>query len=278
MRVERKKSKRGLVHVHSPILYLNQFSSCGTLVFCDIGGYHCGNKVMIGEVTGFAVKKDKAEGVKAVTNQTFYVKFFAPVVPESVAALMQVVDSKMKQGAKRLGLLISSPGGDVFHGLSVYNYLKGCPLQITTHNFGSADSIGVVIFCCGSRRLSVPHARFLLHGVQANFNQPVSLEEKQLEERLKGLQIDMGNIARVIADTVRKDKESVIKDMLERTTLYPEQAIEYGLVHEIKSELFEAGAEVISIQMSPQPPGPQKASTQMNALGAPIVEVSQARQ
>ena len=36
--------------------------------------------------------------------------------------------------------------------------------------------------------------------------------------------------------------------MLERTTLNSEEAKAWGLVHEIKSELFEAGSEVISIQ------------------------------
>ena len=104
-----------------------------------------------------------------VTNQTFYIKFFAPVIQGTIAALMQIVDNKLKQGAKKLGLLISTPGGDVFQGLSAYNFLRGVPLEITTHNFGSADSIGVVLFCAGSRRLSVPHARFLLHGVQCHF-------------------------------------------------------------------------------------------------------------
>ncbi|MBC8276127.1 MAG: ATP-dependent Clp protease proteolytic subunit [Chloroflexi bacterium] len=194
-------------------------------------------------------------------NQTFYIKFFAPVIPGTVAALMQIVDNKLKQGAKKLGLLISTPGGDVFQGLSAYNFLRGVPLEITTHNFGSADSIGVVLFCAGSRRLSVPHARFLLHGVQCNFQQAASLEEKQLEERLKGLQIDMGNIARVIADTVKKDKDKIIQDMLNRTTLYPEQAVEYGLVHEIKSELFPPGSDFISIQMTPKPPETEKSAS-----------------
>jgi len=187
-------------------------------------------------------------------SNSFYVKFFAPVMQDSINALMQVVDKKLGQGAKKMGLLISTPGGDVFHGLSAYNFLKGVPLEITTHNFGSADSIGVVLFCAGKKRLSVPHARFLLHGVMCNFQGPVSLEEKQLEERLKGLQIDMGNIASIIADTVKKDKNSVLNDMLNRTTLYPEQAIQYGLVHEIRSELFEPGSEVISIQMTQTPP------------------------
>jgi ATP-dependent Clp protease, protease subunit len=197
-----------------------------------------------------------------MSGNTFYVKFFAPVMQDSINILMQVVDKKLSQGAKKMGLLISTPGGDVFQGLSAYNYLKGVPLEITTHNFGSADSIGVVLFCAGSKRLSVPHARFLLHGVMCNFQGPISLEEKQLEERLKGLQIDMGNIARIIADTVKKDKQKILNDMLNRTTLYPEEAIDYGLVHEIKSELFEPNAELISIQMGPQatpqalPPSP----------------------
>lgn len=190
-------------------------------------------------------------------TNTFYIKFFAPVMQESINILMQVVDKKLAQGAKKMGLLISTPGGDVFHGISAYNYLKGIPLEITTHNFGSADSIGAVLFCAGSKRFSVPHARFLLHGVMCNFSAPASFEEKQLEERLKGLQIDMGNIARIIADTVKKDKQQILDDMLNRTTLYPEQAIKYGLVHEIKSELFEPGSEVISIQGSQQPVPPQ---------------------
>jgi len=193
-------------------------------------------------------------------EKKFYIKFFAPVVPETIGALMQIVDTRIKQGMKELGLLISTPGGNVFHGLSAYNYLKGSPITVTTHNFGSADSIGAVLFCAGEKRYAVPQARFLLHGVSSKFEQGCSLEEKQLEERLKGLQIDMGNIARVIADAVGKSKEDVISDMLNRTTLYPEEAIEYGLVHEIKVELFEPGSDFVSIQFMPKPPATSQAS------------------
>ena len=79
---------------------------------------------------------------------------------DSINALMQVVDKKLSQGAQKMGLLISTPGGDVFQGLSAYNYLKGVPLEISSHNFGSADSIGVVLFCAGTKRLSVPMPAF----------------------------------------------------------------------------------------------------------------------
>ena len=175
------------------------------------------------------------------------IKFFAPVIDVTINALMNAIDQKMKQGISQFIILISSPGGSVIHGLSAYNYLKGLPVTITTHNFGSVDSIGVVLFCGGSNRLSVPQARFLLHGVSAGFRNE-RLEEKQLEERLKGLKIDIENIAKVIAANTGKTVEDVTQAILERTILNPDEAKAWGLVHDIKSELFEAGSEVISIQ------------------------------
>ena len=98
----------------------------------------------------------------------------------------------------------------------------------------------------------MPQARFLLHGVSLTFEQKTSLEEKQLEEKLKGLRIDIENIAKVIAANTGKSVKEVTDAMLERTTLNPEEAQSWGLVHEIKSELFEAGSEVISIQFQQQ--------------------------
>jgi ATP-dependent Clp protease protease subunit len=179
------------------------------------------------------------------------IRFFAPVIDVTINALMSTIDQKIKQGATNFTVLISSPGGSVFHGLSAYNYLKGLPVSITTHNFGSVDSIGVVLFCAGQTRLSVPQARFLLHGVSAGF-QNERLEEPQLEERLKGLKIDIENIAKVVAANTGKTPDHIAKAMLERTTLNPDEAKSWGLVHDIKSELFEPGSEIISIQHEEQ--------------------------
>ena len=179
---------------------------------------------------------------------TLAIKFFAPVIQPTANALMKVLDDAVNKGIKEIILLISTPGGSVFHGISIYNYLKGLPFdKVTTHNFGSVDSIGVVIYCAGQQRFSSPQARFLLHGVSANFPQSINLEEPQLEERLKGIRIDIENIAKVVAENSGKTVEDVTKAMLERTTLNPTQAKDWGLVHEIKSEVFPAGTQVISI-------------------------------
>lgn len=177
------------------------------------------------------------------------IKFFAPIQEETVQALIDIVDDKIRQGAREFTLLISSPGGDAFYGLSAYNYLKGLPVTFTTHNFGTVDSIAVVLYCAGQRRLCVPQAQFLLHGISVAFEQGISLEENQLEERLKEMRIDAENIAKVIAANTGKSAQEVATAMVARTTLNPDEALAWGLVHEIKTELFEIGSEVISIQL-----------------------------
>ncbi len=187
------------------------------------------------------------------------IKFFAPVIDVTINSLMTAIEHYMKQGSTQFTILVSSPGGSVMHGLSAYNYLKGLPVDIITHNFGSVDSIGVILFCGGRKRLSVPQARFLLHGVSMGFNNE-RLEEKPLEERLKSLRIDMENIAKVIAANTGKTIKEVTEAMLERTTLNPEEAKAWGLVHDIKVELFEAGSELISIPY--QQPQQTKASAE----------------
>lgn len=173
-----------------------------------------------------------------------YIRFLAPVIPKTIQAMFHIIDKKLNEKVERLHLMLSSPGGSVFHGLSLHNFLRGAPIEVYTYNFGMVDSIGVVIFCAGVRRISVPHARFLIHGVQANFIGNQSLNEKDLEERLKGLQIDYKNIARVIADTTDKSCDRIIADMNNRTTLNPQEAKDYGLVHDIATALFPVGADL----------------------------------
>jgi ATP-dependent protease ClpP protease subunit len=181
-------------------------------------------------------------------GQPTVIKFFAPVIEETIHPLLETIDAKMRQGAREFVLLISSPGGDAFYGISAYNYLRGLPIMLTTHNFGTVDSMGVVLFCSGRRRLSVPQARFLLHGVSVTFTEGDTLEESQFEERLKEMRMDAENIAKVIAASTGKPVPDITNAMLARTTLNPEEAKAWGLVHDIKSELFESGSELISIQ------------------------------
>lgn len=177
------------------------------------------------------------------------IKFYTPVNESSIGTLMKTVDQRLAAGTKRFTLLISTTGGSVFHGLTAYNYLKGIPAEVVTHNIGSVDSIGVALYCAGQRRVSVPQARFLMHPVSMNFAQGASYEEPKLVELVKSLRVDMENCASVVAANTKKSKKQVFRAMQARTTLDPDTALGWGLVHEIRQELFDEGAEVVPIQI-----------------------------
>ena len=181
-------------------------------------------------------------------DETLYLKFLGLVNDASARATMSAVEKGLQEGVRRIVLLMSSSGGNVFAGITLYNFLRGVPADLVTHNIGSTNSIAAAVFCAGRRRLSVPHGVFLIHGVMANFPQGAQLEEKQLEERLKGVRIDTENIAGIIAANTRRTEKQVLRDMYNRTTLSPEQAMKYGLVHEIEERLFPEGARLISIE------------------------------
>ena len=180
-------------------------------------------------------------------KKTAYIKFFAPVNAKTINRLMAVVEDGLKKRVERFVILMSSTGGSVGYGLSAYNFLRGIPAEIITHNFGSVDSVAAVIYCAGSKRLCVPHARFLLHGIGFNVPANARFDEKLLDERIRSLRIDRENISRVIADNCRQERSKVEQDMLEGLALNPQQAEDYGLVHEIQSELIQKGADLITI-------------------------------
>lgn len=176
------------------------------------------------------------------------IRFLAAVDENTTGELLLHIDNLINNGVTKVHLLISSPGGSVYHGLSLYNYLVSLPIELYTYNFGSVDSIGVVLFCSGKRRFSVRHARFLLHPVKSNIRANSSMDEKAIDEMLKLLKIDQSNIAKIIASTIGGRRTTEIEEMIHnRTTLSPEEAKELGLVHEIQELQVPMAQGVISI-------------------------------
>ena len=74
------------------------------------------------------------------------IRFFCGVNDYTIPLLIENIDKKLQQGVDKFIIIISSKGGSVFHGISAYNYLKGIPAEIITHNFGSINSSASVIF------------------------------------------------------------------------------------------------------------------------------------
>lgn len=176
-----------------------------------------------------------------------YVKFYAPVTQNTAVQLQRTVEHLWQDGLTKLHLLLSTPGGSVHDGISLYNFLKGLPIAVSTYNFGSVDSIGVVVFCAGGERYSVPSARFLLHPISMRIFANQVFDEPSMDENINALKADQLNIANVISTTTSKNIAEILKQIHKRTTLNPESALAMGLVTEIKQSLIPAGAALCSI-------------------------------
>jgi ATP-dependent Clp endopeptidase proteolytic subunit ClpP len=168
------------------------------------------------------------------------------VSSQTIQTLMELVSERVGKGARSILLAISSPGGNIFWGVTAYNFLRGIGVEIITHNVGQVDSIAGVIYCAGDRRLCVPDARFLIHGVAAQFaNENIS--EKDLRSRLANLEQNRDTIASIIATRTGRPLGDVKGDILNERIMDAEQAREYGFVTEITSSVFDPAQEIVQI-------------------------------
>jgi ATP-dependent Clp protease, protease subunit len=164
-------------------------------------------------------------------------------VPRLINATSEVV----ARGAKSVLLALSSPGGNVYWGVTAYNFLRGLGVEIITHNAGQVDSIAGVVFCTGDTRFAVNQARFLIHGVSWTLAASQAFSEKDLTNTTDALRRDRDTIAAILSERTKKPLEDVAEDMLQETVMTAQEGLAYGFVGEIKDQIFDPTQEIVRI-------------------------------
>ncbi len=176
-----------------------------------------------------------------------YVSFSAEINPSTGESLIATMANLSNQGVERVTLALSTLGGGVPKGLTIYNTLRGLPFELITHNVGNVDSIGNAIFLAGDKRYACPHSTFMFHGVAAPVGEGIRLDRRALEERTEGVLADEKRIASIIKERTTlsdSDVDSLFEHAQTKDATY---AIGAGLVHEIKDIEFAPGVPVISL-------------------------------
>jgi ATP-dependent Clp protease protease subunit len=141
---------------------------------------------------------------------TVYLNFCSAINQGSVQKIMGACSDALRQfNPQRLYLSFTSGGGEVAAGIALYNFLRGLPVRVVTHNLGAVDSIAVVIFLAGQDRFAVPTATFLFHGVQIIVQQAATLTIFQLRECVSGLDEDHNKIVHVITGRTQLTEDEV---------------------------------------------------------------------
>ena len=138
-------------------------------------------------------------------------------------------------------VLINSPGGSADSGFAIFDLLRFIKPPIVTVALGLVASAASIILLGADKahRVSLPHARFLLHQPSTHLQGVAADIEITATEILKLRE----KANRIIADETGQPIEKVASDMDRDFWMSAEQAAKYGLVSRIitsRSDLEKA--------------------------------------
>jgi len=145
--------------------------------------------------------------------------------------------------------LTASNGGEVASGIALYNFLRGLPVRVITHNVGAIDSIAVVIFLAGEERYAVHTATFLFHGVQITVPQPMNLTIYQLREAVSGLDEDHNRIVHVITGRTILSEDEVRALFEQGESKNSTFAVDHQIITAIQDFSVPQGAPFFSLNL-----------------------------
>jgi ATP-dependent Clp protease, protease subunit len=207
-----------------------------------------GQEPVIPMINNFTATRSAQPGPVSQIGSIVYVSFMAEIIPSTSEALLRTMSDLTNQGVTTVHLLLSTLGGSVMHGMTLYNTLRALPLKLITHNVGSVNSIGNVVFLAGEERYSCPNATFMFHGVGFDVPQGARFEEKLLRERLDSLTADQARIAKVLEERGSFTDTAEIRGLfLEAVTKDPGYAKAKGLIHDIRDVRIPTGAPVVQL-------------------------------
>ncbi len=176
-----------------------------------------------------------------------YISFSAEIVDHTTESLIAVMAACVNETYTEVHLLMSTPGGNVMHGMNLYNVLRAMPFKLITHNVGNVDSIGNAIFLAGAERYACPHSTFMFHGVGLDVKTGVRLEEKNTREVLNGILADQKRIGAIIRDRTNlaeADIESLFREAQTKDAAF---ALACGIIHQVKDADIPPGSKTIAL-------------------------------
>ena len=155
------------------------------------------------------------------------------MVANLVVAQMLLLDSENPE--KDIMLYINSPGGSVTAGFAIYDTMQHIRSDVSTICLGQAASMGAFLLAAGTpgKRLALPHSRVLIH-------QPLGGAQGQATD----IEIQAAEIIRIkkslneiLASNTGQSIKKIEKDTDRDYIMTPEQALEYGMIDKIVTQL-----------------------------------------
>jgi ATP-dependent Clp protease protease subunit len=157
-------------------------------------------------------------------------------VAEKTIAQLLVLDAESNEPIR---IVVCSPGGHVDSGFAIHDTMKFINSPVIAIGAGWVASIAVPILLGADRgmRFSLPNTRYLLHQPSGGVGGQASDIRIEAQEILKIRQ----RINKMLAEETGQPEEKVARDSDRNFWMNAEEALAYGLITKIVTELKEIG-------------------------------------
>ena len=137
---------------------------------------------------------------------------------------------------KQISLFINSPGGVVTAGMGIYDTMQFIKPDVATYVMGQACSMGSLLAQAGApgKRYMLPNARHMIHQPSGGARGQATDMQIQVEEILK-MKTELTKIYER-HNSKGKTFDQLAADMERDKFMSAEEALEYGLIDEIKEK------------------------------------------
>jgi len=85
------------------------------------------------------------------------------IMAERVIKGLHLLECLAPAGDKPITIIMNNPGGDVTHGMAIFDAIRDCKNFVSIHVKGNVCSMGSYILQAADERLVSPHAVFMFH-------------------------------------------------------------------------------------------------------------------
>ncbi|KAE9653502.1 ATP-dependent Clp protease proteolytic subunit [Pseudomonas fluorescens] len=169
------------------------------------------------------------------------INFTGPVTASTCSQLIEKASLAVQQEASGLVVNIATMGGECSYGFTMYNFLLALPIAVHTHNLGTVESMGNIIFLAGERRTACKHSKFLFHPF--HWHVQGAVDHSRMSEYAMSLDYDLQLYARIVEERTQDAKEKLETEkylIAAPRILDPQQAMTAGLIHGIELPVIQA--------------------------------------
>lgn len=155
-------------------------------------------------------------------------KYFAD--DECISAGM-IRESLDDVNGKDILIKLNSPGGDVFQGMEIANYLRDHSSTVTVEVTGEASSAATFILASADKAIMTLGSTMMVHEASSF----AWGNKKDLQKTLNALEKIDQSILSVYQDKTGQSEEQLLEWMDNETWFTAKEAVEYGFADEVKS-------------------------------------------